>query len=106
MPVVTLPPLAVDPEFCVVSRWNLSLPAKTRWRIFGLLATVSLTLAIAFAVAGAGVGLAYPVLALGGLAGAFHYLQRRARAWERFTVSGGRVLRQRCEGSTPGRGDG
>ena len=100
MPVVTLPPLAVDPEFCVVSRWNLSLPAKTRWRIFGLLATVSLTLAIAFAAAGAWMVLPYSVLELGILAGAFHYIERRAMEWERLTVSGDRVIVERCNGST------
>ena len=100
MPVVTLPPLAVDPEFCVVSRWNLSLPAKTRWRIFGLLATVSLTLAIAFAAAGAWMVLPYSVLELGILAGAFHYIERRAMEWERLTVSGDRVIVERFSGST------
>jgi len=103
MPVVTLPPLAVDPEFCVVSRWNLSLPAKTRWRIFGLLATVSLTLAIAFVAAGAWMVLPYSILELGILAGAFHYIERRATEWERLTVSGDRVIVERCSGSTPER---
>ena len=35
MPVVDLPPLPAEPEFCVIARWNLSLPARDRWRIFG-----------------------------------------------------------------------
>jgi uncharacterized membrane protein len=98
MPVVTLPPLAVDPEYCVVSRWNVSLPAKTRWRIFGFLAAVSLTLAIGFAAAGAWMVLPYSVLELGILAGAFHYVGRRATEWERLTVAGDRVIVERCAG--------
>ncbi|HEY3180699.1 MAG TPA: DUF2244 domain-containing protein [Casimicrobiaceae bacterium] len=100
MPVATLPPLPVDPDFCVVSRWNLSLPAKTRWRIFALLATVSLTLAGVFAAAGAWMVLPYSVLELGILAGAFHYIERRAMEWERLTVSGDRVIVERCIGDT------
>jgi uncharacterized membrane protein len=98
MPVVILPPLCVDPEFCVVSRWNLSLPARTRWRIFGLLAAVSLTLASAFVAAGAWMVLPYSVLELGVLAFAFRYIERRAMDWERLTVAGDRVIVERCVG--------
>ena len=88
MPVAILPPLCVDPEFCVVSRWNLSLPARTRWRIFGLLAAVSLTLASAFVAAGAWMVLPYSLVELGVLAFAFRYIERRAMDWERLTVAG------------------
>ena len=38
--------------------------------------------------------------ALGILAGAFHYIERRAMEWERLTVSGDRVIVERCNGST------
>ena len=100
MPVAILPPLCVDPEFCVVSRWNLSLPARTRWRIFGLLAAVSLTLASAFVAAGAWMVLPYSLLELGVLAFAFRYIERRAMDWERLTVAGDRVIVERCVGGT------
>jgi uncharacterized membrane protein len=100
MPVVILPPQELDPELCVVSRWNLSLPARTRWRVFGLLATVSLTLALAFVAAGAWMVLPYSVLELGVLAFAFRYLERRAMDWERLTVAGDRVIVERCVGGT------
>jgi uncharacterized membrane protein len=98
MPVVTLPPLCADPEFCVVSRWDLSLTAKTRWRIFGLLAALSLTLALAFVAAGAWMVLPYSLLELAILAVAFRYIERRAMDWERLTVSGDRVIVERCLG--------
>lgn len=100
MPGVILPPQNVDPEFCVVSRWNLSLPAKTRWRIFGLLATISLTLALAFVAAGAWVVLPYSLVELAVLAVAFRYVERRAMDWERLTVRGDRVIVERCVGGT------
>jgi len=96
MPVAVLPPLCVDPEFCVVSRWNLSLTAKTRWRIFGLLAMLSLTLALGFVAAGAWMVLPYSLLELTILALAFRYIERRAMDWERLTVSGDRVIVERC----------
>jgi uncharacterized membrane protein len=98
MPCVALPPLTVEPEFCVISRWNLSLPASTRWRIFGALAAVSLTLALAFAVAGAWMVLPYSVLELAVLACAFHFVERRAADWERLTVAGDRVIVERASG--------
>jgi uncharacterized membrane protein len=95
MPVAILPPQAVDPEFCVVSRWKLSLPARTRWGVFALLATISLTLAFGFVAAGAWVVLPYSVLELSVLAFAFRYLERRAMDWERLTVAGDRVIVER-----------
>ncbi len=98
MPIVMLPPLCANPEFCVVSRWNLSLTAKTRWRIFGLLATLSLSLASGFVAAGAWMVLPYSVLELTILALAFRYIERRALDWERLTVSGDRVIVERCMG--------
>jgi uncharacterized membrane protein len=98
MPVAILPSRSNDPEFCVVSRWNLSLTAKTRWRIFGLLATLSLTLALAFVAAGAWMVLPYSLLEVAILALAFRYIERRAMDWERLTVSGDRVIVERCLG--------
>jgi len=95
MPGVALPPLPAEPEFCVVARWNLSLPARDRWRIFGVLATFSLLLASAFVAAGAWPVLPYSVLELAVLAFAFRYFERRATSWERLTVSGDRVIVER-----------
>lgn len=98
MPDVVLPPLAVDPELCVVSRWNLSLSARARWAVFGVLTAISLTLAGAFAAVGAWMILPYSLLELAVLAGAFHYVARRARDWERLTVAGDRVIVERAAG--------
>jgi uncharacterized membrane protein len=96
---VALPPLTVEPEFCVVSRWSVSLPARARWGIFGALAAVSLTLAFAFAAAGAWMVLPYSVLELSVLALAFHLVGRRAGEWERLTVAGDRVIVERASGA-------
>ncbi len=98
MPGAAIPPLAVAPEFCVVARWNLSLPARDRWRIFGALATVSLLLASAFAAAGAWPVLPYSVLELTVLGCAFRYVERRATSWQRLTVVGERVIVERSAG--------
>ena len=98
MPDVALPPIAVDPELCVVSRWNLSLSARSRWTVFGVLTAVSLTVAGALAAAGAWMVLPYSVLELTVLACAFHYVAKRAGNWERLTVSGDRVIVERATG--------
>jgi uncharacterized membrane protein len=95
MPGVALPPLSVEPEFCVVARWNASLPPRARWQIFAALSAVSLTLAFAFAAAGAGIVLPYSLLELSVLAGAFYFVGRRAADWERLTVVGDRVIVER-----------
>jgi uncharacterized membrane protein len=97
MPGVALPPLSVEPEFCVVARWNVSLPPRARWRIFAALSAVSLTLAFAFAAAGAWMVLPYSLLELSVLAGAFYVVGRRAADWERLTVVGDRVIVERSE---------
>lgn len=99
MPGAAIPPLSVAPEFCVVARWNLSLPARDRWLIFGALATVSLLLASAFAAAGAWPVLPYSVLELTVLACAFRYVERRAASWERLTVAGDEVQVERSAGA-------
>jgi len=98
MPGAAIPPLSVAPEFCVVARWNLSLPPRDRWRIFGALATVSLLLASAFAAVGAWPVLPYSVLELTVLACAFRYVERRASRWERLTVAGEQVIVERSAG--------
>lgn len=100
MPGVALPPLPAEPEFCVVARWNLSLPARDRWRIFGALAAFSLLLASVFVAAGAWPVLPYSVLELAVLAVAFRYVERRATSWERLTVSGDRVIVERGANGT------
>jgi len=103
MPVAELPPLSVDPEYCVVSRRHQSLAARERWVVFAALATVSLTLAAGFAAAGAWLVLPYSVLEVAALAWAFWYTGRCARDWERLTVSGDRVIVERRRGGTQAR---
>ena len=97
MPGVALPLLSVEPEFCVVARWNVSLPPRVRWQIFAALSAVSLTLAFAFAAVGAWMVLPYSLLELTVLAGAFYFIGRRAADWERLTVAGDRVIVERSE---------
>jgi uncharacterized membrane protein len=100
MPDAALPPLTFEPDFCVVSRWRLSLPARSRWAVFGGLAAFSITLALAFVAAGAWVVLPYSVLELAVLACAFRFLERRAASWERLTVAGDRVVVERGSGGS------
>ena len=92
MPEPSLPPLPADSEFCVISRRNDSLDHRARWSIFALLAAVSLLVALSFTIAGAWPVLPYSALELAGLAAAFAIIERRARAWERLTVAGDRVI--------------
>jgi uncharacterized membrane protein len=96
MPAAELPPLPFDPEYCVVCRRNDSLATGQRWTVFGTLAAVSLTLAAGFAAMGAWLVLPYSLLEISVLAWAFRYMERRAADWERLTVSGDRVLVERC----------
>jgi len=98
MPGTVFPPLPAEPEFSVVARWNLSLPARGRWTAFGALATFSLLLAGAFAWAGAWPVLLYSAAELTVLGLAFRYVERRAARWERLTVAGDRVTVERGEG--------
>ena len=103
MPGTVLPPLPAEPEFSVVARWNLSLPARSRWTAFGALATFSLLLAGAFAWAGAWPVLPYSVMELTVLGLAFRYVERRAARWERLTIAGDRVIVERAAGGAPER---
>ncbi len=96
MPVAELPPLSVDPEYCVVSRRRQSLAARERWAVFAALATVSLTLAAGFAAVGAWLVAPYTALEVAVLAWAFRQLERRAADWERLIVSGDRLIVERC----------
>jgi uncharacterized membrane protein len=96
---VALPPLPVDPEYCVVARRNDALGRRSRWQVFAALAAVSLTLALAFAAAGAWPVLPYSLLEVGVLAVAFLYVERHAGDWERLTVAGDRVVVERAAGS-------
>lgn len=100
MPELSLPPPPADPDYCVISRRNDSLDRRRRWRVFAFLAGVSLTLALAFAVAGAWLVLPYSLLEIACLAVAFAVVERRARDWERLTVTGDRVI---VEGFVRGR---
>ena len=98
MPGIVLPPPPAEPEFCVVARWNLSLPARSRWAVFGAIASFSLLLAGAFVMAGAWPVLPYSVLELTVLGLAFRYVERRATCWERLTIAGDRVTVERGAG--------
>lgn len=95
MPAAELPPLTVDPEFCVLSRQNNSLGKQQRWTLFGGLAAVSLGVALAFVAAGAWPVLPYSVLEIGVLGFAFAWIERRSGDWERLTVAGDRVIVER-----------
>ena len=99
MPRIELPPLTVDPDYCVVSRRNDSLERQRRWIAFGSLAFASLAVAGSFAWVGAWPVLAYSALELAALGGAFAIIERRAREWERLTVAGDRVIVERGVGA-------
>lgn len=99
MPEPSLPPLPADPEFCVIARRNDSLDHRRRWMAFAMLAGASLAVAASFAVAGAWPVLPFSALELLGLGVAFAVVERRARNWERLTVSGDRVIVERAVGA-------
>jgi len=103
MPVAEIPPLAVDPEYCVVARRRQSLAPGNRWVVFAALATVSAMLAVGFAAVGAWLVLPYSLLEIAALAWAFWYVGARAADWERLTVSGDRVIVEWCRGGTQAR---
>ena len=63
-----------------------------------MLAMASLTVATGCVLAGAWLVLPYSVLEVTVLAAAFAYIERRARDWERVTVSGDRVVVERRRG--------
>ena len=94
----SMPPPPADPEYCVVSRRNNSLRRGQRWTLFASLASASLGIALLFAVAGAWPVLPYSMLEVGVLAGAFAWVERRSRDWERLTVAGDRVFVERAVG--------
>lgn len=94
----SMPPPPADPEYCVVSRRNNSLRRGQRWTLFASLASASLGIALLFAVAGAWPVLPYSMLEIGVLAGAFAWVERRSRDWERLTVAGDRVFVERAVG--------
>jgi uncharacterized membrane protein len=94
----SMPPPPADPEYCVVSRRNNSLRRGQRWALFASLAWASLGIALMFAAAGAWPVLPYSMLEIGVLAGAFTWVERRSRDWERLTVAGDRVFVERAAG--------
>jgi uncharacterized membrane protein len=98
MSSVALPPLPADLEYCVVVRRNDSLGRRSRWQVFGALAAVSLVLAAAFAAVGAWPVLPYSVLEIVVLGGAFYFVERRAKDWERLTIAGDRVVMEQMSG--------
>lgn len=93
-----LPPVPDGLEYCVVARGNDSMGRAARWRVFFVLAALSLGLALAFAAAGAWPVLPYAVLEVGVLAAAFAWCDRHAGDWERLTVAGDRVIVERSAG--------
>jgi uncharacterized membrane protein len=93
-----IPPLPVEPEFCVVSRRNDSLGSRWRWRLFASLCAVSFGLALAFAAFGAWLVLPYSALEMLVLYVAFRWIDRHATDWERVSVAGDRVTVERERG--------
>ena len=90
-----IPPLPVEPEFCVVSRRNDSLGSRWRWRLFASLCLVSFAFALAFAAFGAWLILPYSALEMAVLWVAFQWVDRHASDWERVSVCGDRVIVER-----------
>ena len=90
-----IPPLSVDPEFCVLSRRNDSLGSRGRRRFFAVLCAVSLGLAFGFAALGAWLVLPYSALEMVVLYLAFLWVERHSSDWERVSVCGDRVVVER-----------
>jgi len=93
-----IPPLPVEPEFCVVSRRNDSLGSRWRWRLFLSLCVVSFGFALVFAAFGAWLVLPYSALEMTVLWVAFLWIERHASDWERVSVCGDRVVVERDRG--------
>ena len=93
-----IPPLPVEPEFCVVSRRNDSLGSRWRWRLFASLCALSFGLALVFAAFGAWLVLPYSALEMLVLYVAFRWIDRHATDWERVSVAGDRVTVERERG--------
>ena len=98
MSSVALPPVPVDPEYCVVARGNDALGSRRRWQAFAVLAFASLALATGLAVAGAWPVLGYSLLEIGVLACAFAWWDRHAEDWERLVICGDSVIVERRAG--------
>ena len=90
-----IPPLPVDPEYCVLARRNDSLGSRGRRRLFAALCVVSLGLALGFAAFGAWLVLPYSALEMVVLYLAFLWIERHSADWERVSVCGDRVLVER-----------
>jgi len=95
MPGVQIPPLATEPEFCVVSRQHDSLGGRGRWSLFASLCFVSLGLGLLFATLGAWLVLPYSALEMAVLFLAWRWIERHAGDWERVSVCGDRVIVER-----------
>jgi len=95
MPGVEIPPLAIEPEFCMVSRRHDSLGSRWRWWLFASLCSVSLGLGLGFAALGAWLVLPYSALEMAVLFVAFRFVERHAGDWERVSVCGDRVIVER-----------
>ena len=90
-----IPPLAAEPEFCVVSRRNDSLGSRRRWGLFASLCTVSFGLGLGFAAFGAWMVLPYSAAEMTVLYLALRCIERHAGDWERVSVCGDRVIVER-----------
>jgi uncharacterized membrane protein len=95
MPGVEIPPLATEPEFCLVSRRHDSLGSLWRWSLFASLCFVSLGLGLGCAALGAWLVLPYSALEMAVLYWAFRWIERHATDWERVSVCGDRVIVER-----------
>lgn len=95
MPGVEIPPLAAEPEFCVVSQRHDSLGSRWRWSLFASLCFMSFGLGLGFAALGAWLVLPYSALEMAVLYWAFRWIERHASDWERISVCGDRVIVER-----------
>ena len=98
MPAAPTSSSCVEPELCVFARGNDSLGTRGRRTAFGLVAGLSLALGAGFVVVGAWPVLPYSLVEITVLAAAFACLERRAREWERLTVTGEEVIVERMHG--------
>ena len=92
---LVIPPLSIEPDFCVLSRRNDSLGTRGRWQLFTALCVMSLGLALGFAAFGAWLVLPYSALEMVVLYLAFLWIERHSSDWERVSVCGDRVIVER-----------
>jgi uncharacterized membrane protein len=87
-----------SPEYSLLTRRQDALGSRGRLGVFASLCVVSFALAGLFAAMGAWLIWPYSVLEMVVVYAAFRYVDRRARDWERLTISGDEVIVECSEG--------